>query len=58
MVKFLRQNLIDISSPNPSVETLVHSIINEKFVDHTHSNAILEITNRKDGYNLCENIWK
>ena len=57
MVKFLRQNLIDSSSPNPSVETLVHSIINEKFVDHTHSNAILEITNRKDGYNLCKKIF-
>ena len=53
----MRQNLIDTSSPNPSVETLVHSFINEKFVDHTHSNAILEITNRKDGYNICKKVF-
>ena len=57
MVSFIRKNLVDISSPNPSVETLVHAIIKEKFVDHTHSNAILEITNRPDGNKLCKKLF-
>ncbi len=57
MVSYTRKNLIDDNSPNPSVETLVHAVIQEKFIDHTHSNAILEITNRKNGYRLCQNIF-
>ena len=57
MVRHLRKNLIDDNSPNPSVETLVHSAIAEKFIDHTHSNAILEITNRKNGLSLCHDIF-
>lgn len=57
MVGYIRKNLINISSPNPSVETLVHAIIKEKFVDHTHSNSILEITDRPDGLKLCKNLF-
>ena len=57
MVSYLRKNLIDINSPNPSVETLVHAAINKKFIDHTHSNAILEITDRKNGTLLCKKIF-
>ena len=57
MVGFLRKNLINIKSSNPSVETLVHALIKEKFVDHTHATPILEITNRKDGMALCKKIF-
>tara|TARA_X000000368_G_scaffold412916_1_gene400054 strand:- start:690 stop:2711 length:2022 start_codon:yes stop_codon:yes gene_type:complete len=57
MVNFTKKNLIDLSSPNPSVETLVHAIIKDKFVDHTHSNAILEICNRPNGKKLCKDIF-
>jgi rhamnose utilization protein RhaD (predicted bifunctional aldolase and dehydrogenase)/NAD(P)-dependent dehydrogenase (short-subunit alcohol dehydrogenase family) len=57
MVSFIRKNLIDHTAPNPSVETLVHAIINEKFVDHTHSNSILEITNRPDGLGLAKQLF-
>ena len=57
MVSFIRKNLIDHTAPNPSVETLVHAIINEKFVDHTHSNSILEITNRPYGLELTKKLF-
>ena len=57
MVECLRKNLIDISAPNPSVETLVHASIKEKFVDHTHSNAILEITNRPEGLRVLKELF-
>jgi len=34
---------------NPSIETLAHAWIKEKFVDHTHANAILTLTNQENG---------
>ena len=48
MVNFLRSNLIDSNSPNPSVETLLHAYLPHKFVDHTHSNAFLSLVNLKN----------
>ena len=56
MVECFRKNLIDVSAPNPSVETLVHALIKQKFVDHTHSNAILEITNRSEGLRVLKEL--
>ena len=44
MVSFKKKNLIDIKSPNPSVETFLHAFLPFKFVDHTHADAILNIT--------------
>jgi len=46
MVALQRANLIDPSSPNPSVETLLHAFLPHKFVDHTHSTAILAIVDQ------------
>ena len=46
MVAFQKKNLIDTKSPNPSVETFLHAFLPFKFVDHTHSDAIMKITNR------------
>lgn len=37
MVNAQRQNLLDTSAPNPSVETLLHAYLPHKFIDHTHS---------------------
>ena len=37
MVNFLRVNLINSFSPNPSVETLLHAYLPHKYVDHTHA---------------------
>jgi len=57
MVAFQKRNLINIKSPNPSVETFLHAFLPFKFVDHTHSDAIMNITNRPDGYKLCKKIF-
>ena len=46
MVRFQRGALLDPSSPNPSVETLLHSFLPHKFVDHTHSAAVLALTDQ------------
>ena len=43
MVNAQRQNLMDSAAPNPSVETLLHAFIPERFIDHTHSLAVLAL---------------
>ncbi|MDX1383786.1 MAG: SDR family NAD(P)-dependent oxidoreductase [Thermoanaerobaculia bacterium] len=40
---------MEATAPNPSVETLLHAFLPAKFVDHSHANAILALTNRDDG---------
>jgi rhamnose utilization protein RhaD (predicted bifunctional aldolase and dehydrogenase)/NAD(P)-dependent dehydrogenase (short-subunit alcohol dehydrogenase family) len=57
MVAYQKKNLIDINSPNPSVETFLHAFLPFKFVDHTHSDAIMNVTNRSDGLNFCKKIF-
>ncbi len=57
MVNAQRVNLLDSSSPNPSVETLLHAFLPHKFIDHTHANAILSLTDRKDGEALLRRVF-
>ena len=57
MVSFQKRNLINIKSPNPSVETFLHAFLPFKYVDHTHSDAILNLTNRPRGLNFCKKIF-
>lgn len=45
MVKYQRAAMIDPSAPNPSVEAILHAIIPFAFVDHTHADAIVTLTN-------------
>ena len=53
MVNVQRSNLLDSKSPNPSVETLLHAFLPHKFIDHTHSNAVLALTDQPDGAALA-----
>ncbi|HKH01190.1 MAG TPA: bifunctional aldolase/short-chain dehydrogenase [Bradyrhizobium sp.] len=57
MVRLQRANLIDPSSPNPSVEALLHAFLPHKFVDHTHSTAVLALTDQPDGEALCREVY-
>src|ERR1700759_2809492 len=57
MVRVQRANLIDPMAPNPSVETLLHAFIPHKFVDHTHSTAVLALTDQPDGEALCREVY-
>src|ERR687887_53344 len=52
MVNQLRTHLFDASAPNPSVETLLHAFLPHAFIDHTHADAILALTNQPDGATL------
>ena len=57
MVRVQRANLIDPMAPNPSVETLLHAFVPHKFVDHTHSTAVLGIVDQPTSRELCEEIY-
>ncbi|MEE2888460.1 MAG: class II aldolase/adducin family protein [Planctomycetota bacterium] len=52
LVNELRRNMLDSRAPNPSVETLLHAAIPHKFVDHTHADALLVLSNQPDGADL------
>ena len=52
MTNELRTHLFDARSATPSLETLVHAFLPEKFVDHTHADAILALTNQAGGERL------
>ena len=54
MVALQRANLINPAAPNPSVETLLHAFLPHKFVDHTHSTAILSIVDQDNSRELCD----
>lgn len=57
MVNAQRTNLLDASAPNPSVETLLHAFLPHKFIDHTHANAVLAITDQPDGAEICREVY-
>ena len=57
MVNAQRINLLDASAPNPSVETLLHAFLPHKFIDHTHSTAVLSISDQPDGIKICEDVY-
>src|SRR3982074_1894574 len=57
MVRLQRANLTDPAAPNPSVEALLHAFIPHKFVDHTHSTAVLALTDQPDGEALCREVF-
>ena len=57
MVNYQRINLLDSSAPNPSVETLLHAFLPHKFVDHTHSTAVLALTDQPDGEKIARETF-
>src|SRR5205085_3009105 len=57
MVRELRVAMTDPSAPSPSVETILHAILPYRFVDHTHADALLAITNTADGARRVTEIY-
>ena len=57
MVNFQRINLLDSTSPNPSVETLLHAFLPHKFIDHVHSTAVLALTDQPDNKALVQEVY-
>jgi len=57
MVKYQRAAMTEPNAPNPSVEAVLHAIIPFKFVDHTHADAVVTITNTSNGKEKIREIY-
>ena len=57
MVDALRSQLLDPSSPTPSVEALLHAFLPGKYVDHTHADAVLALQDQPDARALAAEVW-
>lgn len=49
MVNAIRTHQFDATAPMPSIETLLHAFLPHRFVDHSHADAILALTNTTGG---------
>ena len=58
MVRLQRSAMTDPPAPNPSIEAILHANIPFKYVDHTHADAIVTITNNEKGKSLIRKIYK
>ena len=57
MVNELKTQLTNATSPTPSVETILHAILPFKYVDHTHADAVVTITNTLAGEDRIREIY-
>jgi rhamnose utilization protein RhaD (predicted bifunctional aldolase and dehydrogenase)/NAD(P)-dependent dehydrogenase (short-subunit alcohol dehydrogenase family) len=57
MVTQQRAAMLDPKAPNPSVEAILHALIPFTFVDHTHADALVTITNSPDGEARIREIY-
>ncbi len=57
MVNELRTHMTDASAPTPSVEAILHATLPYKFVDHTHADAVVTITNTPGGLEKIKQIY-
>jgi rhamnose utilization protein RhaD (predicted bifunctional aldolase and dehydrogenase)/NAD(P)-dependent dehydrogenase (short-subunit alcohol dehydrogenase family) len=57
MAKELRGALTDPAAPDPSVEAILHALLPFQFVDHTHADAIIALTNAPDGRRHVEEAF-
>jgi rhamnose utilization protein RhaD (predicted bifunctional aldolase and dehydrogenase) len=58
MIRLQKTAMTDPLAPNPSVEAILHAIIPFKYVDHTHADAVVTITNNETGERLIRTIYK
>ncbi len=57
MVNELLTHMTRASAPAPSVETILHATLPYKFVDHTHADAVVTITNTANGEARIREIY-
>ena len=43
-------------SPDPSVEALIHAFLPHKYIDHTHADSLLVLTNQKGGEKIVKEV--
>ncbi len=57
MVNELRTHMLRADAPTPSVEAILHGILPYKYVDHTHADAVITLTNTPDGERRIRELY-
>ena len=57
MVNELTTHMTRATAPTPSVEAILHALLPHKYVDHTHSDAVLAVTDTLDGEKRIGEIY-
>jgi len=57
MVALQRKALRDPAAPNPSVEAILHALIPLRYVDHTHADAVVTISNTPNGRERLKKLY-
>jgi rhamnose utilization protein RhaD (predicted bifunctional aldolase and dehydrogenase)/NAD(P)-dependent dehydrogenase (short-subunit alcohol dehydrogenase family) len=57
MVNELATHTLRAGAPTPSVETILHAILPHRYVDHTHADAVLSVSNTPDGDKRIRDIY-
>jgi rhamnose utilization protein RhaD (predicted bifunctional aldolase and dehydrogenase)/NAD(P)-dependent dehydrogenase (short-subunit alcohol dehydrogenase family) len=57
MVNELKSQMVNASAPSPSVETILHATLPYQYVDHTHADAVVTITNTADGLARIQEVY-
>ena len=57
MVNELATHTLRAGAPAPSVETILHAILPHKYVDHTHADAVLSVSNAPDGDQRIRDLY-
>ncbi len=58
MTRELKASMTDPGAPSPSVEAILHAIIPFKYVDHTHTDAVVAISNSPNGEEVLREIYE
>jgi rhamnose utilization protein RhaD (predicted bifunctional aldolase and dehydrogenase)/NAD(P)-dependent dehydrogenase (short-subunit alcohol dehydrogenase family) len=57
MMNELATQVTRAGAPAPSVEAILHAILPHQYVDHTHADALLSITNTPDGERRAREVF-
>lgn len=57
MMRQLRLALLDPSGPTPSVEAILHALIPHTYVDHSHADAVVTISNTPRGEEILADLY-
>jgi rhamnose utilization protein RhaD (predicted bifunctional aldolase and dehydrogenase)/NAD(P)-dependent dehydrogenase (short-subunit alcohol dehydrogenase family) len=57
LVRAQRAAMTDQTAPDPSVEAVLHALIPHAFVDHTHADAVVALTNTPRGAELVAEVY-
>jgi rhamnose utilization protein RhaD (predicted bifunctional aldolase and dehydrogenase)/NAD(P)-dependent dehydrogenase (short-subunit alcohol dehydrogenase family) len=57
MMREMRAGLVNPAAPDPSVESILHAAIPARYVDHSHADAVVAVTNTPDGEKHVREIF-